>query len=117
MTETRFSYEKQVRLRKRREFLQVYARGEKTRTRYFYLYRLKNDLGRNRVGMTVSRKIGKTVLRNRLKRQLREIFRLNCKVTSPSYDMVINATRSATGVSYSLLEREFVRAAGCHGRK
>ena len=75
MTETSFSHGKQDRLRKRREFLEVYARGDKVRTPYFFLYRLRNELDQNRLGLTVSRKIGKTVFRNKLKRQLREIFR------------------------------------------
>ncbi len=117
MTDAGFSYGKRERLRKRREYLEVYAKGEKVRTKYFFLYRLRNGLDRNRLGLTVSRKIGKTILRNKLKRQLREIYRKHCKGVVPTYDLVVNATRAATSAPYRDLEKEFTRAADCHVRQ
>jgi ribonuclease P protein component len=117
VTKTGFSYGKPVRLRKRGEFLKVYAEGEKIRTQYFFLYRLKNELGRNRLGLTVSRKIGKTVIRNQLKRRLREIFRIHYQGMPPTYDLVINATRVAAKAPYKILERELLNAAGWHDEK
>jgi len=112
VTKTGFSYGRQSRLTKRREFLDVYAKGEKVRTRYFYLYRMENRLGRSRLGLTVSRKIGKTNLRNKLKRRLREIFRKNCADSPHSYDLVVNVVRTAASAPYKSLEEEFIRALG-----
>ena len=117
MTNAGFSYGKQERLRKRREYLEVYAKGEKVRTKYFFLYRLRNGLDRNRLGLTVSRKIGKTIIRNKLKRQLREIYRRHCKEVVPAYDLIVNVTRAAISAPYWDLEKEFIRAAGCHVRQ
>ena len=117
MIDTAFSFGKQERLRKRRESLEVYEKGKKVRTKYFFLFRLRNGLDRNRLGLTVSRKIGKTILRNKLKRQLREIYRRHCKGVVPTYDLIVNVTRAAISAPYWDLEKEFIRVVGCHNRQ
>jgi len=76
-------FSKQERLRKRREFLGVYERGDKVQSEYFVLYILENGRPYHRLGITVSRKIGSAVVRNRIKRHLREIFRANKQAISP----------------------------------
>jgi len=86
---------KRERLRKRKEFLDVYARGERLHGQNFILYMLENSLPYSRLGITVSRKIGPAVVRNRIKRHLREAFRANKRAISPHCDMVINAKRTA----------------------
>jgi ribonuclease P protein component len=52
-----------------------------------------NDLGRHRLGLSVSRRVGGAVVRTRLKRMLREAFRLNCHAWPGSYDLVVVAHR------------------------
>lgn len=103
-------FRKEERLRKRREFLEVYEKGDKLAGRVFFSYFLRNGLPINRLGLTVSRKIGKTVVRNRIKRRLKEIFRLHKHQLVPPCDIVINARRSASLASYQLLEEEFLKA-------
>jgi ribonuclease P protein component len=105
-----FRFRKEERLRKRREFLQVYDKGEKLAGRVFFSYFLRNGLSFNRLGLTVSRKIGNTVVRNRIKRRVREIFRLHRHQLVPPCDIVINARRSTGLASYQLLEEEFLKA-------
>ena len=83
------------RLRKRREFLGVYERGDKIQSTYFVLYMEENGLPQHRLGITVSRKIGRAVVRNRIKRRLREIFRTNKQAIFPHCDLVVNAKRAA----------------------
>jgi ribonuclease P protein component len=100
------------RLRKRKEFLAVYERGEKVPGRFFFAYFLRNDVSRNRLGLTVSRRMGGPVVRNRIKRRLREIFRRRRRAIRPYCDLVLNVRRSAVDASYQLLEEELVRTAG-----
>jgi len=88
-------FSKEERLRKRREFLGVYERGDKIQSTYFVLYMLENGLPHHRLGITVSRKIGRAVVRNQIKRRLREIFRTNKQAIFPHCDLVVNAKRAA----------------------
>lgn len=89
----------------------VYASGEKCPGRFFFTYFLPNALPWSRLGVTVSRKVGNPVRRNRIRRKLREIFRLRRSVVGPGVDVVLNVKRSADGADYWSLEREFVKVA------
>ena len=62
---------------------------------YFVLYARRNRLNQNRVGITVSKKLGHAVVRNRTRRRIREIYRLNEALFTPGWDIVIVA-RSRT---------------------
>ena len=97
------------RLRNRKEFLRVYERGAKVRTKLFFIYVLENDLPYSRMGITVSRKVGKTNIRNQLKRRLREVFRKHKSVVTPPSDVVINTSRVTAGATYAQLEADFVK--------
>ncbi len=101
---------KDERLRKRREFLGVYERGEKIRSAYFVLYMLENGLPYHRLGITVSRKIGKAVVRNRIKRRLREIFRANKQALSTHCDLVVNAKRAAARTHNQQIQEDILKA-------
>lgn len=103
------TFSRNERLRKRKEFLEVYNRGSKTGARHFYLYFLEQGTEVSRLGITVSRKTGKTVIRNRIKRRLREIFRRNKSFICPPCDLVVNARRSAGQASFQELEEDFLK--------
>ncbi len=105
-------FSKEERLRKRREFLGVYERGDKVQANYLVLYLLENRLPYNRLGITVSRKIGRSVVRNRLKRLLREIFRANKHAFTPHCDLVVNAKRAAANVYTQQIQEDFLNAIG-----
>ena len=64
-------------LKKNYEFKRLYNKGKTAVTPYMVVYALKNHKGIRRVGYTVSTKLGKAVVRNRIRRRLREIYRLN----------------------------------------
>jgi len=68
-----------------------------------------NDLGITRLGITVSKKIGNAVKRNRIKRVIRELFRLNKNRFPVGYDIVIVARRDASHLSYYTVLDEFLR--------
>ncbi|MDA2936895.1 ribonuclease P protein component [Acidobacteria bacterium AH-259-A15] len=110
MDEVGFGFSQETHLRKRREFLDVYKRGDSVRAAHFVLYVLENNLPYHRLGITASRKVGKAAVRNRIKRRVREIFRANKPVISPPCDLVVNIKRSAADVSYQEIKRDFLRA-------
>ena len=76
------------------------------------LYARRNREGKNRVGFTVSKKLGHAVVRNRTRRRLREIYRLNAHKFKPGYDIVVVARSRSVGASYQKLEAGFLNACG-----
>ncbi len=84
----RFGLPKTCLLRKTGEFDQVYRRGRRLHGRGFTLVCMANDLPWNRLGISVHRKIGGAVRRNRIKRIIRETFRLHRDIFPPSSDIV-----------------------------
>lgn len=111
----RFDLSKETRLAKRAEFLRVYEQGTRFDGRYMTVFILPNDLGRQRVGVTATKKaIGKAHDRNRAKRLLRESFRLSrnqLEKISVKYDWVLNARRSLLRVKLDKPLEEFSKIA------
>ena len=79
------------------------------------LYARKNRTGTNRVGITVSKKLGKAVVRNRVRRRLREAYRLNEEQFLPGYDIVIVARSRAVDVSFQKLTESLLTLSGQAG--
>ncbi len=109
MDERGRGFSKAERLRKRREFLGVYERGEKIQSTYFVLYILETGRPHHRLGITVSRKIGRAVVRNRIKRRLREIFRTNKQAIFPHCDLVVNAKRAAARAHNQQIQEDILK--------
>ncbi|CAD7781677.1 Ribonuclease P protein component [Candidatus Methanoperedenaceae archaeon GB50] len=76
-----FGFSKKEHIRKRKDFLAVIASGQKLQTEHFIIYMKVNSQPFSRLGITVSRQVGKAVQRNRVKRLLREFFRLHKQKT------------------------------------
>ena len=75
------------------------------------LYARKNRTGINRVGITVSKKLGKANVRNRVRRRLREVYRLNEEKFLPGYDIVVVARSKAVDASFSQLTKGYLALA------
>jgi ribonuclease P protein component len=77
---------------------------------YLVLYARKNRMNTNRVGVTVGKKLGHAVVRNRVRRRLREIYRLNAHKLSFGYDIVIVARTRCVGGDFWKMEKAFLSA-------
>ena len=97
----------QDRIRKRSEYKAIYDRARRIASRSFVLFVARNDLGRPRLGITVTRQVGGAVRRNRAKRLLREIFRRH-KSELQDVDIVVNGRSALPGAEYRRLETEFL---------
>ncbi|MCG6535763.1 MAG: ribonuclease P protein component [Syntrophales bacterium LBB04] len=93
-------FKRQERLHSKKEFLTVYQQGTRTYTRYFTLIEHKNHSGCRRLGITVSKKVGNAVRRNRIKRLVREFFRLNKMRLPESNDTVLIGKKGMPRLSY-----------------
>ena len=96
---------KSARLRKRVEFLQLASSQHKSAVRGFLIVWQENDMQTARMGITASKKIGCAVVRNRVKRYLREIFRQN-RLNISHVDVNIIARRESALMTFSDIERE-----------
>lgn len=97
----------QDRIRKRSEYKAIYDRARKIPSRSFVLFVAKNTTGRPRLGITVTRRLGGAVQRNRAKRLMREIFRKH-KSELQDVDIVVNGRTALPGSEYVRLETEFL---------
>ena len=75
------------------------------------LYARKNRTGTNRVGITVSKKLGKAHVRNRVRRRLREVYRLNEAQFLPGWDIVVVARSRAVDAPFARLEKSYLTLA------
>lgn len=98
------------RLHNRRQFEAAYEKGVRVPGRRFVLFILPNSLGRSRLGVTLSRKVGNAVVRNRARRLMREIFRAQSVIRREGLDIVVNTRPEIAGASLEDLRREFDRA-------
>jgi ribonuclease P protein component len=104
-----FSHE--VRIVRSSDYRAIYKTGRKIYSRRFILFVRTNSIGHSRLGLTVSRKVGGAVIRNRIKRLFREIFRKSFDKIPNQLDIVINAKAGCAGTDYTELRAEFLDAA------
>jgi len=97
----------QVRLRKRAQFLEVQASGRRVSSfRFIMLSCRREDDGDLRLGITVSRRVGNAVQRNRIRRQVREAFRRDRAAWPKGFDVVLIARSSALGATWTDITEE-----------
>ena len=78
---------------------------------YFVLYARKNRTNTNRVGITVSKKLGHAVVRNRIRRRIREIYRLNEEKFQPGWDIVIVARTKTIDADFQKMTNAYLHLA------
>ena len=99
-------------VKKNYEFRRMYQKGRSAVNSYLVLYCRKNRYGHNRLGVTVSTRLGGAVQRNRIRRRFREIVRLNQPSLRQGYDLIVVARSRAADSDYQALDRAFRKLAG-----
>lgn len=100
---------KDERLKNSSQFSLVYKRGKSEVTKFVVMYYLENNLGCNRVGYSVSKKVGNSVVRNRSKRLIKEAFRLNSDNLKKGYDIVFISRVRMNSATYKDAEKSVKR--------
>ncbi len=101
-------------LKKNRDFQNVYRSGKSYANRYLVMYVLKNDLSQNRIGISVSKKVGNSVVRHRLTRLIRESYRLHEEMFNSGLDIVVLARANAKSILYADMESALLHLAKLH---
>ena len=91
-------------LKKNKDFQNVYRNGKSYADKYLVMYVLENGLESNRIGISVSKKVGNSVVRHHLTRLLRESYRLHEEMFHSGWDIVVIARAGAKNASYHEIE-------------
>ena len=103
------AFPKEYRLLRRSEFRQVYEAGQRRSAPLGVVFFRPNGLSMTRVGITAPTKLGGAVFRNRVKRRVREVFRLNRLTIPAGWDIVVNPRETMATVEFSKLAQELLR--------
>ncbi len=100
-----------ISLRKNDDFKRVYRKGRSRANRQLVLYVLENGMEINRLGISVSKKVGNSVVRHHLTRLIREAYRLHEEEFCPGQDFVVVARVGAKEATYHEMERALLHLA------
>ncbi|NLO48551.1 MAG: ribonuclease P protein component [Clostridiales bacterium] len=98
-------------LKKNHEFKRVYTRGKSVASSHVVLYCLKNGYNANRLGITVGSKVGNAVIRNRVRRRLKEIYRISEDMFSKGWDLVLVSRVRAGEADFKEIRSDFLQVA------
>lgn len=101
-------------LKSNKDFQKVYKNGKSFANKYLVMYIVENDLDMLRVGISVSKKVGNSVVRHRITRLIRESFRLNDYKFNSGLDIVVIARAGAKGRNYQEIESAVLHLCKLH---
>ena len=101
-------------IKKNRDFQEVYRLGKSYANKQLVMYVKKTGGPGNRIGISVSKKVGNSVVRHRLIRLLREAFRLHNSTLKHGSDIVVVVRATAKEADYKIIERAFMHLCGLH---
>ena len=99
---------------KNRDFQVVYQKGKSYANKYLVMYVLNNNTEENRLGISVSKKVGNSVIRHRITRLIRESYRLQEDKFQNGYDIVVIARTNANGRTYQEIESALIHLGKLH---
>ncbi len=97
------------------EFAIVYKNGKSLANKYLVMYILENENGKSKLGISVSKKVGNSIVRHRLARLIRESYRLNRELFNSGLNIVVIARVNAKGKNFSEIESAFKHLLKMHG--
>ncbi|MCF0131889.1 MAG: ribonuclease P protein component [Pseudobutyrivibrio sp.] len=101
-------------LKKNSDFLTVYKRGKSKANKQLVMYVYHNGLERNRLGISVSKKVGNSVVRHHLTRLIREAYRLNEEMFNSGLDIVVVVRPEAENLDFHVIEKSLLHLANLH---
>ncbi|MEF9916929.1 MAG: ribonuclease P protein component [Lachnospiraceae bacterium] len=101
-------------LKKNKDFLKVYKNGKSYANKYLVMYVMKNELHMNRIGISVSKKVGNSVVRHRLARLIRESYRLHEEQFPCGLDIVVIARIGAKDKEYKDIRSALLHVGKLH---
>ena len=101
-------------LKKNKDFQNVYNNGVSFANRYLVMYVLKNNTENNRIGISVSKKVGNSIIRHHITRLVRESYRLHEDMFDSGLDIVVIARVAARYVGYKEIESAVLHLGGLH---
>lgn len=101
-------------LKKNKDFQTVYRQGKSYANKYLVLYIMENQTEKNRIGISVSKKVGNSVVRHHLTRLIRESYRLQEECFQRGYDLVVIVRQSAKDVTYKEMESALIHLGKLH---
>ena len=101
-------------LKSNRDFKNVYSNGKSYANRYLIMYVLENDLEKNRLGISVSKKVGNSVVRHHITRLVRESYRLQEEMFNSGLDIVVVVRTNASAAKYSEIESALIHVSRLH---
>lgn len=101
-------------LKKNQDFKKVYKYGKSYANKYFIMYVQPNDLDKMRLGISVSKKVGNSIVRHRVKRLVREVVRLHENIFNSSLDIVVVSRITAASVNYKETESAILHLGKLH---
>lgn len=101
-------------LKKNKDFQKVYRKGKSYANRYLVMYVLENNMNKNRLGISVSKKVGNSIVRHRLARLIRESYRLQEDRYRCGIDIVVIARIGAKEKTYKDIDGAMLHLAGLH---
>ena len=101
-------------LKKNRDFQNVYSKGRSYANRMLVMYVLDNHTENNRLGISVSKKVGNSVIRHRITRLIRESYRLHEDMFNSGLDIVVIARATARNADYHQIESALMHLGGLH---
>ena len=101
-------------LKKNQDFQSVYRKGRSYANKLLVMYVLENNMERNRLGISVSKKVGNSVVRHHVTRLVRESYRLQENIFNSGLDIVVIARNSASAMTYQETESALLHLAKLH---
>lgn len=102
-------------IRKTTQFQKIYRQGKSYANKYLVMYVLENNVDEIRLGISVSKRVGNSVVRHRITRLIRESYRLHKELFSSGLDIVVIARASARDKSFQEIESAFLHLGRMHG--